>query len=60
MTSVERNKSKHFNSRGKVQRFSPPYRNCENSCRIVMILGTLVAKKVLIPRPKLAQKKEKN
>jgi hypothetical protein len=56
---MERDKSKHFNSRGRVQHYSPAYRNCENSCRIVMILGTLVTKKVLMPRQKLAQKKEK-
>jgi hypothetical protein len=55
MTVVEKDKSKHFNSRGSEQRCSPPYRSCENAYRIVMALGALklLPKKLLLMPPQL-------
>jgi hypothetical protein len=55
MTAVERDKSKDFNSRGRVQRCSPACRSCENACRIVMSLGALklLPKKLLLIPPQL-------
>jgi hypothetical protein len=38
VTSVDKGKSKKFNSCGSAQHCSPAYRSCDNDCRIVMVL----------------------